>query len=90
MSTYNLVTFAAAIENRKRQSELTAKEAEDYAVEKGLVIRSKALEGVESRLTAVRKEMYAMNADKLNLKIKYFQGRDDLAYKLKKLSLEDQ
>ena len=90
MSTYNLVTFAAAIENRKRQSELTAKEAEDYAVEKGLVTRSKALEGVESRLTAVRKEMYAMNADKLNLKIKYFQGRDDLAYKLKKLSLEDQ
>ena len=90
MSTYNMVTVAAAIQNRKRQNELTAKELEAYAVSAGLLQRSKALEGIESRLTTVRKEMYAMNADKLKLKLKYFQDRDNLAYKIQKLNLEDQ
>mgnify|MGYP003114544638 CR=1 FL=1 len=90
MSTYNMVTVAAAIQNRKRQNELTAKELEAYAVSSGLLQRSKALEGVESRLTSVRKEMYAMNADKLKLKLKYFQDRDNLSYKIQRLDLEDQ
>jgi len=90
MSTYNMVTVAAAIQNRKRQNELNAKELEAYAVSAGLLQRSKAVEGIESRLTAVRKEMYVMNADKLKLKLKYFQDRDNLAYKIQKLNLEDQ
>lgn len=82
MSTYNMVTVAAAIRASRDKADLTAKELTEYAIEEGLIQRTQLLGSTEARLQAVRKDLYAMNADKLATKIKYRQAQSELAYKL--------
>ena len=90
MSTYNMVTVAAAIRNSRDRAELTAKELTDYAIEEGLIQRTQLLGQTEARLQAVRKDMYAMNVDRLKTKLRYRENQSKLAFQLTKLSADIQ